>query len=159
MHQLWMEQVQRMKKSSHLVNGLVFGSVTAGGLLIQGIPLTDTLLLFAGILGFALFPDADTETRRLHRRLTHNVWFIATLGLLGFITENPMAYGAMLGMATHVVCDAFGSYQRLPVLWPIYNKPFLGVKGHDPRDHTTPGTIAGGLGIFTSIPVLVVMVT
>lgn len=145
-----------MKKSSHLVNGLVFGSVTAGGLLVQGMALTDTLLLFAGILGFALFPDADTETRRLHRRLTHNVWFIVTLGVLGITTGNPMAYGAMLGMATHVVCDAFGSYQRVPVLWPIYDKPFLGVKGHDPRDNAPPGFIAVGLGILFSIPAMLI---
>ncbi len=61
-------------------------------------------------------------------------------------------------MTTHVVCDAFGSYQGLPVLWPIIDEPILGVKGFDPRDNAPPGIVAGGLGIFTGVPVLVVMV-
>lgn len=141
-----------MNKQSHLINGLVFGVIVTGGMALTGAPPTDVLLFFAGIIISANFPDSDTETRRLHRRLTHNVWFIVALGLLGYLANSPMAYGAVLGMTTHVVCDAFGSYQRLPVLWPIYDKPFLGVKGHDPRDNASSGTIAGGLGIALSLP-------
>jgi membrane-bound metal-dependent hydrolase YbcI (DUF457 family) len=110
-----------MQKRTHLLLGillfLMFNQVL-------GYPLA--MGAFAAI--GALLPDIDLRPRTAHRKVCHNLWFLAIVIIFGlnFGWFNwPIATALTLGFLSHMIGDSFTPH-GVHWLWPLPVPHFKG---------------------------------
>ena len=137
-----------MTGKHHLIAGVCVGSCLTTSVIISGnyeaIPIATG---FLGAVVGSLFPDIDTSTSKIGRKIKiiskiinnifgHRGLFHCPLLIIGLfflfryifernaITEYNIAYiGFLFGMGIHLVCDMF-TKGGIPVLYPFYTTKF-----------------------------------
>lgn len=138
-----------MNKREHVLNAVTVGGVAL--LLLRPGTVQEAAGFLATVVAFGLLPDVDTTLGR-HRKTTHNVWILLGLSIWMVTSVSLVPVGAVLGYTTHILCDAYGSHNRVNVGWPVTDW-WLGVKGHDPREVASPTTIAVVGGVLVGVVV------
>lgn len=86
--------------------------------------------MYLAIVAFigAMLPDLDIKIKNLHRKIFHNVWFLAivlfVLFRLNFI-DNSFAIVFSIGFLSHLVADSLTHMGIMP-LWPVPVPKFNG---------------------------------
>ncbi len=131
-----------MEKMTHLI--LAFLVLLLFGFVLN-FPIYMAVFAFVGVL----IPDIDIRSRKLHRKLFHNVWMLVILLFIGFITGIFFSREAgilfSIGFLSHLVGDSL-THRGIMPLWPIKKPKFNGpVK-------------TGGLGEYLIVIVLLLMI-
>lgn len=86
--------------------------------------------LFYGIFAVmgTLIPDIDIKFRDVHRRLFHNIWFLAIILIIGFyfnLINQTIAIIFSIGFISHLIADSLTHMGIMP-FWPIEKPRFRG---------------------------------
>lgn len=76
----------------------------------------------------AVLPDLDIKVKSLHRKIFHNIWFLAitVFSLMYFtIIDRNVAVALSTGFISHLVGDSLTHMGIMP-LWPISRPKFNG---------------------------------
>ena len=110
-----------MQKYTHLIFALLLFL-----LLNQILHFPIYLALFA-FLG-AMLPDLDIKIKRLHRKIFHNLWFLAIVLFLLLqlnLINRTIAIIFSIGFISHLIADSMTHMGIMP-LWPITKPKFNG---------------------------------
>ncbi|MDD5417123.1 MAG: metal-dependent hydrolase [Candidatus Aenigmarchaeota archaeon] len=110
-----------MQKYTHLVFAfLVF-------LLLNQVFHYPLYLAFIAFIG-TMLPDLDIKVKNLHRKIFHNLWFLALVLFVLFrmgLIDNQFAIIFSIGFISHLVADSLTHMGIMP-LWPIPVPKFNG---------------------------------
>jgi membrane-bound metal-dependent hydrolase YbcI (DUF457 family) len=117
-----------------------------------------TLLLFGFVLTFPIYmaffaflgvliPDIDIKSRRYHRKIFHNIWFLALIVFAFYLAgiDKTAAIILSIGFMSHLISDAL-THKGITPLWPIKRPKFNGPIS------------TGGVGEYLLILVLLMMI-
>ena len=114
-----------MEKGNHFLTGITF-LAAAGAVaytsyqpeLNQYLPtIADKAVFAASFVVSTSLPDIDQKIKGIpHRTITHSVWFLIPLILLG-LAYNPL-FGIFLAALHHIIIDSFSS-QGVALLYPF----------------------------------------
>lgn len=109
-----------MQKVTHII--FAFFVLILFGLVLN-FPIYMSLFAFVGVL----IPDIDTKSRRFHRKLFHNIWFliIALFAVFNLGFDRTVAIVFSIGFLSHLIGDSL-THRGITPLWPIEKPKFNG---------------------------------
>ena len=129
-----------MEKMTHLI--MAFLVLILFGFILT-FPIYMAFFAFAGVL----LPDLDLKTRRFHRKLCHNIWFLILVLFVAYNLglDRTTAIIISIGFLSHIIADAL-THRGVAPLWPIKKPKFNGpIK-------------TGGLGEYLIVLVLLLLI-
>lgn len=110
-----------MQKHTHLIFALLLFLMLN---FILHFPIYLSLFAFLG----AMLPDLDIKIRKLHRKIFHNIWFLAIVLFILFqlrYIDKAVAIAFSIGFISHLIADSMTHMGIMP-LWPIEKPKFNG---------------------------------
>jgi len=109
-----------MMKITHIIFAflvfLMFG-------LFLSYPIYLSFFAFLGVL----LPDVDLFSRKMHRKLCHNIWFLMIVLFIAYNLglDRTSAIIISIGFFSHLISDAL-THNGITPLWPIKKLKFNG---------------------------------
>ncbi len=110
-----------MQKHTHLIFAFLLFLLLN---FIFHFPIYLSIFAFIG----AMLPDLDIKIKSLHRKIFHNVWFLAIILAAMFklsLIDRTIAMIFSIGFASHLIADSLTHMGIMP-LWPIERPKFNG---------------------------------
>lgn len=166
-----------MTGKHHLIAGVCVGScLTTSAIISENYGILPIATGFLGTVVGSLFPDVDTSTSKIGRKVKiiskiinnmfgHRGLFHCPLLIIGLfflfkyifetntITEYSIAYvGFLFGMGIHLFCDMF-TKGGIPILYPFYTTKFslTKMKSGSKKEPIALGVILGIVILITGI--------